>query len=382
MRSRRLHLGFIGGGLSSSIGKIHFISSQLDGRWAVVAGFFSRNKEVNIKTANEWNIDERRTYDSIQKFIDAESNKLDAVVVLSPPSDHYEIISLLVEKKVPIICEKPLAATLEDSLLIQEVLDKSSNFFAMTYNYSGYPMIRELRDLIQNNIFGQLTKIHIEIPQEGFVRVNSQTGKVNRPKKWRLVDNFIPTICLDLGIHLHHLSYFLTGKEPINIMGNFSNYSDYKKIVDDVMVWAEYQDGMKANFWMSKTALGNRNGLKVRIYGTKCAAEWLQTDPENLHIAFKDGTKIIKDRASPANICNQDRYNRYIPGHPSGFIEAFANLYSDIANSLTLFNNGKKSTEGFVYDMRHAVGGMNFLSAISRSNDLKKWVKFNDRRSG
>ena len=213
------NLGFIGGGISSSIGNAHFMASQLDGRWKVVSGFFSRDIDISRETANIWNIEQSRAYSSLSDFIESEISVLDAVVVLTPAPNHVDVIISLLKAGIPIICEKPIVSSVKEAELIQEQLKKTPNFLAVTYNYSGYPMVREIRELVKNGKLGEIQKIHFEMPQEGFIRNSPVTKKLSPPKGWRLQDGAIPTICLDLGVHLHHLANFITNKNPQNVMG-------------------------------------------------------------------------------------------------------------------------------------------------------------------
>ncbi|MBT5399217.1 Gfo/Idh/MocA family oxidoreductase [bacterium] len=368
------NLGFIGGGISSSIGNAHFMASQLDGRWKVVSGFFSRDIDISRETANIWNIEQSRAYSSLSDFIESEISVLDAVVVLTPAPNHVDVIISLLKAGIPIICEKPIVSSVKEAELIQEQLKKTPNFLAVTYNYSGYPMVREIRELVKNGKLGEIQKIHFEMPQEGFIRNSPVTKKLSPPKGWRLQDGAIPTICLDLGVHLHHLANFITNKNPQNVMGLFSNHSIYSDVVDDVMMWLNYNNGMKGSFWMSKTALGSRNGLKLRIYGTKGSVEWVQTNPEILHLSYNDGSKVSLDRASKTLVCSEPRYNRYISGHPAGFIEAFANLYSDIADALEFYNNTGEFKNTYVFGLDHSIFGLKLFESAKESHDSCSWV--------
>lgn len=373
-----LSLGFIGGGLSSAVGQVHFGASQLDGRWRLEAGVFSRYSETNRKTAEAWHIPRNRLYESWQTFLESEADKLDAVVVITPTPDHAEIVCALLEKQVPVICEKSLAASLEDAYLIQKSFQKSQNFLAVTYNYSGYPMIRELRERIRKGELGSLQQIHFEMPQEGFVRPPAIAGKSAPPQSWRLKDGVIPKICLDLGDHLHHLAFFLTGKDPIRTMAEFSNFSKYPGLVDNAMMWLDYKDGMKGSFWISKTAFGCRNGLKLRLYGDEGSAEWVQINPEEVRISYKDGTCTIIDRSTKPQICGETRYNRFKVGHPSGFIEAFANLYSDIADALIDYRETGKQKNPYVFGLEDSIKGLKLFHAARVSNDDRCWKELNE----
>lgn len=373
-----LSLGFIGGGLSSAIGQVHFGASRLDGHWRLEAGVFSQNSETNRKTAETWYVPQDRLYESWQSFLAAEADKLDAVVVLTPTPDHSDIVCALLEKNIPVICEKPLVSSLEEVVLIQKSFRNSHDFLAVTYNYSGYPMVRELRERVRHGEMGCLHQIHFEMPQETFIRSSVVTGKTAPPQSWRLKDGVIPTICLDLGVHLHHLASFIIGKEPVRTMADFSNYSTHPGLVDNIMIWLEYEDGMKGSFWISKTALGHRNGLKLRLYGDKGSAEWAQMEPEELRISYKDGTRKTIDRAGKTLICSELRYNRVKAGHPSGFIEAFANLYCDIADALIEYRKTGKKYNPYVFGLEHSVKGLELFTATRVSDQHRCWIELND----
>ena len=370
-----LQIAFIGGGLSSSIGYSHYIACQLDNRWKLAAACFSRNKDTNVNTAEAWGVEKNRLYSSLDSFIASEQNRIDAVVVLTPPSDHRETICALLKAGIPIISEKPLASSLDDAELIHQYLLKYPNFVALTYNYSGYPMVRELRGLVKDGFLGDIKHIRLEMPQEGFLRENQITGKPALPKEWRLNDDEIPTICLDLGVHLHHLTKFLTDEDPINVISSFSNNSAHEELIDDVKVWVEYTGKMKASYWMSKSALGYRNGLQVRLFGTDASATWIQSNPEDLFLTRKDGTQLKLDRASKVSVANASRYNRYVPGHPAGFVEAFANLYTDIADGLLSYNENKINDNPYIFGIEHAVQGLRLFKAARDSDTLRNWVK-------
>ena len=239
----------------------------------------------------------------------------------------------------------------------------------MTYNYSGYPMVRELRRLIAEGHLGRLHQIHIEMPQEGFLRQGAT------PQAWRLQDYAVPTVSLDLGVHVHHLIHFVTGgKRPLDVVGVQSTYGQFGDIIDNVSFLARYEDELRVQCWYGKTALGYRNGLRIRVFGSQASAEWLQVQPEDLRLSRADGSRIVLDRGSgDADLARQPRYNRFKPGHPSGFIEAFANLYTDIAGHLRHFHSGEPAPNDFVYSARESEDGLRFLEAVARSADTMAW---------
>lgn len=372
--SQPLKLGFIGGGLSSAIGQTHYSASRLDGYWELVAGAFSRHADVNQATARAWHVDPERVYDNWQTMLAAEKELLDAVVLLTPTPDHADILCELFRQEIPVICEKAMVSSLAQLAAVKQAYDPARHFLAVTYNYSGYPLVRELREKIRNGELGNIQQIHLEMPQEGFVRPPDIAGKTSPPQSWRLHDDIIPTICLDLGVHLHHLMVFLLGEEPEKVMADFSHYSPYDRVVDNASLWLKFARGKTASFWMTKTAIGCRNGLKLRVYGDRGSAEWIQVLPEELSFSNINGIHTKIDRGSKAGISSQGRYNRMKVGHPAGFIEAFANLYQDFAEALIEWRSTGRVNNPFVYGFEHAAHGLNIFHQARSAYESGHWV--------
>lgn len=364
-----LRLGFIGGALNSAVGYTHYNSSRLDGHFRVDCGCFSRHPEINEETARTYGIPSGRTHGTWHALLESEKPALDAVLVLTPTPDHQESVIAALDAGYPVICEKALAVSSEACRRIGEAVARNRGFLAVTYNYSGYPMVRELRRMIADGELGRLQQIHIEIPQEGFLR------QAAAPQAWRLKDHAVPTVSLDLGVHAHHLVHFLTGgKAPLEVVGDQTTYGQFGEIVDNVYCLAHYEDDLRVQSWFGKTALGNRNGLRIRVYGSLASAEWFQMQPEDLLFSQADGRRLLIDRGSgDAGLARQLRYNRFKSGHPSGFIEAFANLYADIADRLRQHQSGVTTRNDFVYGAVESEEGLRFLEAISRSAQTRKW---------
>ncbi|WP_409523825.1 Gfo/Idh/MocA family protein [Nitrincola sp. MINF-07-Sa-05] len=377
--NKKLKLAFIGGGNNSAVGYVHFAASQLDNKFEVVAGAFSRNPEENKATASRWGVDSRHVYSDWQQLVKAEKTHVDAFVVLTPTPHHVEVIEVLLNAHVPIISEKALVTGPNEINRIQDCFDKSRHFLAVTYNYSGYAMIRELKHLIKQDALGVIQKIHLEMPQEGFRRPPDIAGKPSMPQAWRLKDFEVPTICLDLGVHLHHLSTYLLELEATETIAQFSNHSHYPDLVDDVFMLLKYPNNIRGSMWMSKTAIGHRNGLKVRVYGDKGSACWLQLNPDELELNYNDGRREILDRAGQCKYANQFRYNRMKPGHPTGFVEAFSNLYTDIHSELIHYLNKSEGKSNYVFGLEQARDGLNLFKAAQQSVKLQRWVKLNQQ---
>jgi predicted dehydrogenase len=282
---------------------------------------------------------------------------------------HYENIRTLLECKIPVICEKPLVSTVDEAETLKSLAKES--FLVVTNNYSGYPMLRELKARIERGDFGDIINIRLQMPQETFMR---PPKNINYPQPWRLNDGSIPMICLDLGVHLHHLMVFLTGKEPLKVMAEFNSFSKYK-VIDDVNIWLEFDDSSKASMWMSKSALGHRNGMAVDVFGTKGSASWVQMKPEILNLAYFDGTKSVVDRGCECLVANLPRYARMTSGHPAGFIEAFANLYYDIADTLTQFKDHGTWSNPYVFGLEHALNGLKMFNQAGKAHETPNWVE-------
>lgn len=377
MSAKSLRLAFIGGGVNSAVGSTHFIASQMDGLFKVACGSFSRNADINVATAERWGIAPGRVYSDWRVLLKEEKKDLDAVVILTPTPNHPEQVLTALTEGYSVICEKALATSTQDAEEIHAVVCRDDSFLAVTYNYTGYPMLRELRRLIRQGRLGRIEQLQVEMPQEGFARTDKE-GKPVIPQQWRLKDSKIPTISLDLGVHLHHIVDFLTAAKPVRVVANQASFGAYREVVDSVNAIVEYSDGIICNLWYSKAALGCRNGLRIRIFGDQGSAEWFQMDPEHLLVSDGHGHTNRVDRASiDVQEAQLARYNRFKAGHPSGFLEAFANIYADIGAALT---QRKMEGEQTIYSSQHALEGLYLLEAIAKSSMDGSWVNISPVR--
>ena len=365
-----LKIAFIGGGTHSAVGYAHYNASRLDGHFELVAGCFSRDKGCNSSSGAAYGVSSKRLYSTWKDLVVSEKGSLDAIVILTPTPDHFPMVLSALEHGYPVICEKALGISSDECKKMEQIRIQNKGFLAVTFNYSGYPMIREMRKLVEDGRLGKLQQIHVEMPQEGYLRVGST------PQEWRRHDGSIPTVSLDLGVHVHHLVDFVTsGKKPLRVIGHQAGYGQFPGLIDNVYCMAEYEDDISMMGWWGKTALGYRNGLRVRICGNKGAAEWYQMEPEVLRLSDNKGARFEIDRGSDSSLlASQHRYNRFKAGHPSGFIEAFANLYEDISFDLRAYKNNKDMNNGdFVYGASDASMGLRFLECIGESTQRKRW---------
>lgn len=372
-KNKSFQIGFIGGGLNSAIGTTHKIASQMDNHFELVAGCFSTDPNMNSETSESWRVATDRTYSNWQQLLTLENGNLDAVVVLTPTPSHVDIVIEALDLGYAVICEKALATTSSDSAKIVEAVTRNQGFLAVTYNYTGYPMLRELKHIIATEQLGDIQQIHIEMPQEGFARILKGETKP-APQNWRLHDETIPTLSLDLGVHLHQIVDFLTEKKPLKLVATTNSFGHFDGVIDNTICTIRYEENLDCQFWYGKTALGYSNGLQIRVFGCKGSAQWLQTRPEELILSNNRGNKQTLDRSSvDVNIADELRYNRFKAGHPSGFIEAFANYYLDIAIALEQYKNEGKFSTPWVSGAHTAHEGLLMLEAIEHSAKTQTW---------
>ena len=372
---KKINLAFVGGAINSAVGRVHVVSSQMDGKFKLVAGCFSRNSDINLQSGRAYGLSEERIYPSLKELIKNEKYNIDAIVILTPQDQHIEQLEKCIMSGIPVICEKALVSSLEDALRLRKLIEEKGGFLRVTYNYSGYPIVREIREIVLSGKLGKIPQVKIEMPQEGFLR-KAPDGKPVVPQNWRLQDGHIPTIFLDLGIHVHHLIDFLIQEKPLNLVAHASNYGNFKGIVYNVNVLANYTNNVFINIWYSKTAIGNRNGLHFYLYGDKGAIEWRQENPEIFYFYKDTGERCMMDRGNPdIAIANNECYTRFKAGHPAGYIEAFANYYCDLEKDLSAFLSEKKDRKGsYVFGLDESIEGLAFLNTVSQSILEKKWV--------
>ncbi|GAB6041969.1 Gfo/Idh/MocA family protein [Endothiovibrio diazotrophicus] len=361
-----LKVAFIGGGINSAVGGAHFNALHLDGLYELVAGSFSRDPTTNAASAHRYGVPAERTYARAATLIEREADALDAVIVLTPTTAHVPPVVAALEAGIPVICEKALASNLDEVAAIRQAEARSGGFLAVTYNYTGYPALRELRALIQAGRLGRILHFVAEMPQEGFIRRGAE-GNPLIPQAWRLQDGPVPTVYLDLGVHLHQIADYLTGARPRRVTGFHSSYGNFTEIVDFVSAAVEYENGIFGDFYFGKSMLGYRNGLKIRIFGSDASAEWEQVNPETIRLAHADGRIETLDRGAAVLVCNQPRYTRFKAGHPAGYIEAFANLYVDLHEALDRFHAGEPWQSADVAGSGLAHDGLRLLDAMARA---------------
>ena len=371
---RVMRLGVVGGSHRSAVGYTHIVASQMDHRFTIESACFSRDIVETTATIEAWNLGAVRCYEDWSSLLEGEVGKVDAILVLTPTPTHFEIVKKALSLQYPVICEKAFTATASEAWELESLRERVNGFIAVTHNYTGYPAVRELSHICRSGGIGDLVKCNIEMPQEGFIRLHPQAG-MPTPQSWRLSDGPISSLALDLGTHVFHMLHYVSGQRVTSVVSDESSAGFFNQIVDDIDYLVRLSGGAKGQVWISKSALGHRNGLRVEVYGTKGSAMWAQDKAEYLELTDEFGTKSILDRAGDVSVANLPRYNRFKPGHPAGFLEAFANLYGDFADALNSYFNGDAPRKDWTYGPTQAAEALQILESAAQTVERRTWAQ-------
>lgn len=339
-----LRLGMIGGGQGAYIGNIHRLAARLDGAWQLVAGAFDADPEKGRAFAMGQGIDQTRSYGTYQELIAGEkvrADKVDAVAICTPNFTHYPIARALIEAGFDVICEKPLTATLEDALALEELARESGRFVGVTYSYSGYPMIHEARARVAAGQIGRVRTVQVEYPLEWMATAIEQNG--NAQAAWRTdpKKNGRGGSIGDIGTHAYHLAGFVTGLRLQALTADLATFVEGRALDDNAHVLLRYEGGARGLLWSSQVAIGNSNGVRLRVFGETGSFLWFQEQPNELVFAPLDGrVQTIKRGTDDLSVAAKVR-TRTPPGHPEGYLEACANLYAGFAEVIRARREGR-----------------------------------------
>ncbi|MDC0191745.1 Gfo/Idh/MocA family oxidoreductase [Alphaproteobacteria bacterium] len=374
-KNKKIKIGFVGGGPSSFIGYTHRLAARFDNRFDFVAGVFSRDKKKSIDFGSSLGLDPSRCYANYSEMAKKESKRSDgieALGIMTPSGDHYKIAKLFIENKIHIICDKPLTATVEDAIKLQKLVKKNKIVFALTHNYSAYPMLREAKNLVEKGKLGKVLLINVEYPQGYTVGIKKKDEK--SILKWRLDNKMCgPSMILaEIGTHSYHLLRYVTNLEVKEISAEVNSLSPEISVDDNAFLILRMNNKARASIWVSSAATGGENGLKIRVYGNKGSVEWLQDEPNHLKFTeLNQSTKIIT-RASNDVSDFSLKSSRLAAGHPEGFFEAFSNIYTEFADCIL---SNKKTNHTFP-NIEDGVKGIKFIFAAKKSsNNNSKWEK-------
>ena len=373
--NKKIRIGFIGGGPNSFIGYTHRLAARFDNRYDFVAGVFSRDTKKSKNFGIGLGLDPSRCYSDFKSMAKKEASRIDgvqAIGIMTPSGDHYKIAKEFIKNKVHIICDKPLTASLKDAEKLKNLVKNKKIVFALTHNYSAYPMLREAKKIIDSGGIGKVLLINVEYPQGYTVGVKKKDELSTL--KWRL-DNKIcgpSMIMAEIGTHSYHLLNYVTGLEAKEVSAEINSLSPELSVDDNAFITLRMKNNARASIWVSSTATGGENGLKIRVYGTQGAVEWFQDEPNSLKFTPLNKSIRIITRASSEVSNFSLKSSRLAAGHPEGFFEAFANIYTEFADAIT-----SKKKKNFTFPgIEDGVKGIKFMfAAKNSSNKNSRWIK-------
>ena len=375
-----IRLGMVGGGEGAFIGGVHRIAARMDGHYRLVAGALSSDADRARRSGAALGLDASRTYASYEDMLRAERERddgIEVVAIVTPNHLHAPIAAAFLKAGVHVICDKPLTTTLQDALALQRLARDSGLVFCVTHNYTGYPMVRQARSMVQDGTLGDIRVIQVEYPQDWLTEKLEDTGQ--KQAQWRTDPARSGAGgCLgDIGTHAYNLAHFVTGIPLLELCAELTTFVPGRRLDDDVQILLRYANGARGMLWSSQVAPGNENGLRLRVYGSKGGLQWCQEEPNHLvHTPFGQPRQIITRGSAAAGPAAQ-RLTRIPAGHPEGYLEGFANIYGEAARAIHAGRDGRRPDEAVLYPtVDDGVKGVAFIDAAVRSSAMGGlWVR-------
>ena len=395
----KVRYGMVGGGPGSFIGPVHRMAAALDGELRLVAGCFSSDATRSGRTGRELELDPERVYGSFEAMAAAEAERPDddriqMVSIVTPNHLHHPIAKIFLERGFHVVCDKPLTTTVEHASELCRLAADRDLVFAVTYNYTGYPMVKEAQARISDGALGSIRKVVVEYTQ-GWLRTLLE-AEGHKQAEWRGDPERAGASSAlgDIGSHAHDLVRYVTGLEVRRLFADLGTVVDGRRMEDDATVLLELDRGVRGVLLASQISTGARNHLRLRVYGSEGALDWCQEDPNRLLLVAPDGTETVLHRGGEGLSERTAAHTRLPGGHPEGFIEAFANVYRNVARAVRLRDPGtrlgERAQDGSVSDVRFAAdfpsvqdgaAGVRFLHAALESSRAGAWVALEEDAS-
>lgn len=378
---RRIRLGMVGGGRDAFIGGVHRIASRIDDRYELVAGAFSSTAEKSKASAADLGIAEDRAYGDYVEMAKREArlkNGIEAVSIVTPNHMHYPVAREFLKRGIHVICDKPLTSTLADARKLVKAARSSGALFVLTHNYTGYPMIRQAREMIASGELGAIRLVQVEYAQDWLSESIEQTGQ--KQAGWRTdpARSGLGGSTGDIGTHAFNLASFVSGLELDQLCADLDSFVEGRQLDDNGHVLMRFAGGAKGMLWCSQVAPGNENALKLRIYGENGGLEWGQEDPNYLwHTPLGQPKRLLTRNGAGATAAGQ-RVSRIPGGHPEGYLEGFATIYNEAAEAIVARRSGQPAPDGVIFPgIADGLAGVAFVAAcVDSSKRGGSWVKF------
>ena len=380
--TRPIRLGMVGGGQGALIGKIHRFATRLDGHYSLVAGVLSSTADRSLQSGLAIGLDVHRCYGTYQDMIAAETHRpdgIEAVCIVTPNHLHAPLIDAFLTAGIHVFCDKPMTATLAQAERLQQVVKNANAHLVVTYNYSANALIRQARTMVANGDLGHIRTIHCTYPQDSLSRADTARTK---QALWRQD----PALCgagtvADLGTHCYQLMTFVSGLQATGVFAQLTTFGENRLVDDDVQVLLDFETGAKGMLWASQIADGGEHGLTLKICGTKGSIEWQQENADKmLHTAQDKPAQILTRAGVGGKHPHTIALSRAAAGHPEGYIEAFANIYTDTAPIIKAHRHRKQKSgqkmplPAHIPSYQDGLNGMRFIDACQKSSAGKTWV--------
>jgi len=377
--AKRIRLGMVGGGTGAFIGAVHRIASRIDGDYELVAGALSSRPEIARESGKNLGLAEDRTYTSYEEMAKAEAARPDgiqAVSIVTPNHMHFGPAKAFLEAGIHVICDKPITSNLDDARKLAEIQPKNGAKFLLTHNYTGYPLIRQARELVASGALGKLRVVQAEYAQDWLTEA---AGDDNKQAAWRTdpARSGAGGAIGDIGTHAYNLLRFVTGLKTEAVSADLTAFVPGRQLDDNVHIMLRFEGGAKGMLWASQVAVGKENGLLLRVYGDKGGLEWSQENPNYMWFTEFGKPRQLLTRGGSISMPPAASMNVRIPsGHPEGYLEAFATLYSQFA---AVIRGEGSEYEGLLPTMADGIEGMQFITAsVKSSQNDSRWTKFSD----
>ena len=368
--SNKIKLGFVGGGNDSLIGVLHKVAAVMFDRYDLIGGVFSSNKEVNVKTANDLGLDQSRIYNDFEEMIDAESKidlsqKIEAVCILTPNFLHFPMAKKFLENGFHVICEKPLSISLKQAQELKSIKDSKNLVFAVTHTYTGYPMVRQMTQMISQGIIGDIQRVDSTYFQ-GWIN-DIIHDKDKRNSTWRLNPEVsgISSCLADIGTHAFNMLELVCGMKVKKILADLNNLYEDNPLDIDVSILVRMENGCKGTIRSTQIATGLENNLNISVYGSKGSLSWEQENPNYLYYYTNDKPLQVLKPGHPYNSKISLDGTKLPAGHPEGIFDAMGNIYRGVARAI----RGEKNEKGEFPTIEEGVRGMDFIEKAVKSNE-------------
>lgn len=378
--TQKIRLGMVGGGSGAFIGGVHRMAARIDDHFDLVAGALSSTAEKSLASGRELGLDPERCYGSFEEMAEKEaarSDGIEAVSIVTPNHVHYPAAKAFLERGIHVICDKPLTSNLEDAKKLKAVADKAKALFILTHNYTGYPMVRQAREMVAGGLLGQIRVVQVEYAQDWLTEAVEQTGA--KQAVWRTdpKQSGAGGATGDIGTHAFNLASFVTGLTLDSLAADLDSFVEGRRVDDNGHVLLRFTGGAKGMLWCSQVAPGNENALKLRVYGTRGGLEWEQENPNYLWFTpFGEQKRLVTRNGAGAGQAAA-RVSRIPGGHPEGYLEAFATIYTEAAAAINAAKSGAALDPAVIYPtIDDGVKGVAFVEAcVASSKGNGAWVK-------